>query len=78
MFQGDQMGQIFTHWVIVYFEQLFEKLQHLFGVLHMYIFTIVKVTHNFDKMGLATFWPIFSQTHPVTLASTERRNGFSE
>jgi hypothetical protein len=33
------------------------------------LFSTVKVTHWFEKMGWTTFWAIFSKTHPVTLVS---------
>jgi hypothetical protein len=69
--QGDQIGLIFVHWMIVYFGKSFENLQKKSkfrgggGVL----FPMIKVMHDFDKkMGLAKLWAIFSANssgHPA-------------
>jgi hypothetical protein len=57
--QGDQIGRFFSNWAIVFFEQFFENYNSSlhFGILF-----------SSDKeLFWATFWAIFSQTHPVTL-----------
>jgi hypothetical protein len=60
--QGDQIGRIFAHCAILFFDSFFQKMQ-LFGLL----FSAEKVMYvgiNFDKkMGWDTFWAFFSQTH---------------
>jgi hypothetical protein len=63
--QGDRIGRIFTYWVIVYFEQFFEKDKRntKFGQ----VCPLVKVVYYLTKMGWAPFWAIFPQTHLVTL-----------
>jgi hypothetical protein len=63
--QGDQIGRIFDHWVIVYFCQLHE-LAHIFGLLCS---TVIFMHQLRQKMDWATFWANFSQTDLVTLAS---------
>jgi hypothetical protein len=64
--QGGQIGRIFASWATVYFGQSFlltEAVQCFWA-----IFPTDKGMHNFDqKIGCATFWATFSQTHLVTL-----------
>jgi hypothetical protein len=64
--QGDQIGRIFAHCAILFFDSFFSKNAEevqLFGLL----FSAEKVMYvgiNFDKkMGWDTFWAFFSQTH---------------
>jgi hypothetical protein len=58
----------FTQLVIVSSGQVFlmTKVLRIFGQL----FPLLSLCINFDKMGWATFWEFFSQTHLVTLVST--------
>jgi hypothetical protein len=68
--QGDQIGRIFAHWASVYIEQVFcfQKEPECFA----YFLPLKKLCINFvQKMGWATFWAIFSQSHLGTLVSYE-------
>jgi hypothetical protein len=60
-FQGDQIGRIFTHWVIVFFG-LFSEVAHILGLL----FPLLRLFIGFDKNVLGDilsdffhklFWP---------------------
>jgi hypothetical protein len=69
--QGDQIGRIFAYCVTVCFGQFFENKRnsrHFWNT-----FFTVKMYSNFgEKMGWASFWAIFSQTHLVTLPGMTR------
>jgi hypothetical protein len=62
--QGDQIGRIYTHWVIVYgqcFETYWSSPNFFQGNNSVW---------KLSKMSWATFWAIFSRTHLVTLVVT--------
>jgi hypothetical protein len=62
--QGDEIGRIFAVWAIVYFGQFFfnRTISAKFWTIFLYSFC--------PKLGWATIWVSFSQTHLVTLAAT--------
>lgn len=63
------MGRMFDLWVIVYIWAVFSitEVARVLGVL----FSTIKVMYHFcPKMGWATTWAIFLQTHLVTLVAT--------
>jgi hypothetical protein len=64
--QGDQIGRIFTHWLIVYFGQvlLTANVAHTFG-LPTYFYSYICI--NFGKNGFGCILDVFSRTHLVTL-----------
>jgi hypothetical protein len=62
--QGEQIGRIFAHWVIIYFLHFFRITDTAI------IFWLLWLCFNFDKeTGWATLWAIFSQTRLVTLVT---------
>jgi hypothetical protein len=64
--QGDQIGRIFAHCVIVYSVVLLWKL-HKYIQFWTTFYHVKSYVLTLTKMGLATFGSIFSQTHLVTL-----------
>jgi hypothetical protein len=76
--QGDQIGRIFAHWGIVYFGHFFEN-KIICPPLRTTFFPRKKLCIKYcPKIGWATFWETFSQTHLVTLlAGKGRRNFFT-
>jgi hypothetical protein len=66
--QSDQIGRIFTHWVIIYFGQFFLMIEVArFGNTFFHEKGCALIL---TKMGWASFWVIFSQVHLVTLLVT--------
>jgi hypothetical protein len=68
--QGDQIGRFFAYWEInccgwTVFQNY--RRSALFGD---YFFQGKRCAYILTKLGWATFWPILSQTHPVTLEMT--------
>jgi hypothetical protein len=62
--QGDQIGIFFAHWEIVSFGQFCENYKSSPNFWANFF----RRKSNLDKkMGWATFWAIFAQTHLVTL-----------
>jgi hypothetical protein len=68
--QCDQIGPIFTYWVLVFFRQYFKSTEvgYNFGLLFSTVL-IFSILTNWD-----TFWVIFSQTHRVTLVPISKLN----
>jgi hypothetical protein len=61
------IGRLIT---LAVFFILFKDEDRIFVLL----FSTVKVVHYFwQKIGLATFWANFLQTHPVALVGVERK-----
>jgi hypothetical protein len=66
-FQGDQIGQIFACWAIVYFGHCFANTEvaQNFGPL---VFTMpVIYLVNLTKMGWTAFWGTLKKSHLITL-----------
>jgi hypothetical protein len=70
--QGDQIGLIFPHRAIFshmkFFFENYKSSPH-FGATFFRGYGYLSII---TKMGWATFWAIFSQTHLVTLLITSR------
>jgi hypothetical protein len=64
--QGDKIGRFFEQRVNVYFGQfLFSEVAQNFGLCLFFLGNLDYIV--LTKVGWATFWAIFSQTHLVTL-----------
>jgi hypothetical protein len=69
-FQGDQIGRISAYWTIVFCGQDCKNCQRSPNPKNISI--------NFDQYSFwATFWAIFSQTHPVTLSTSFKSNSLN-
>jgi hypothetical protein len=71
--QGDQIGLIFAHWVIVYFGYSFENLKSS-PYFWATTFSMVKVNHRLKQLAWATFWAIFHKPiwSPCSFAQSRR------
>jgi hypothetical protein len=68
--QSDQIGRIFSHWVIVYFGNFFKNPAFL--PILLAIFPRLRICIDFEEAWVwATFWATLSQAHPVTLTVWE-------
>jgi hypothetical protein len=65
--QGDQIGQIFTYWAIIFLGRFIEKYRSGANYWATF-FPHHQLRINFDKNVWATRWATFTQTHLVTLA----------
>jgi hypothetical protein len=71
--QGCQIGRIFVIWGIVYFFAIFWNcIPNNLKILG-YSFPQKQFVITYEKVDWATFWPIFSQKHLVTLLRCPRR-----
>jgi hypothetical protein len=67
--QGDQIGQIFAHWAVVYFGQCFENYRSS-GKFWTTLFHGASYASILTKNRWATIWATFSQTRLVTLSGS--------
>jgi hypothetical protein len=72
--QGDQIGQIFADWAIVFFWQLCFKLQKL-PKLILQLFSAEKNMYLFwQETGWATLWVIFNRLIRSPCSSKESQS----
>jgi hypothetical protein len=64
--QGYQIGRIFAYILGECLLWAFLKITKVAQIIVIF-FSTQRVARILTKMGWATFWAIFSQTHPVTL-----------
>jgi hypothetical protein len=69
--QGDQIGRIFSHRLMVYFGQVFFKITKIAQIFEPLCSTYKIMNIFLRKIDWATFLSNFSQTHPVTLKLTK-------
>jgi hypothetical protein len=65
--QCDQIGRIFDQWVNFLRWAVFLKITEVSQIFGLLFTTVPVVYYSGQKIGWATFWATFSQTHLVSL-----------